>query len=274
MPDHERDVFRRHAAEGVLLLGGGTAILLQLADPRIARGVADHSDFRDRPLDRLLGTLDYVYAVNFGDDDLIAAAVRTVNTRHRKVRGHAEDGRPAYDAFDADAQRWVASTLVFTALRLHERLWGPLDAATGDAIVRQYRPLAASLQASREGWPASRAEFETWWADRAAALRVGREARSVARALLSGASGLPLGASALLPPVRLITAALLPAPVRDAYGFRCTPRVARVTDAWFSAIAAIWSILPRVVRHAPMRAALRRVRRRSRYAVHEPRGRR
>ncbi len=88
MDDHdEREVFRRHGAEGVLLLGGGAAILLQLADPRVARGVAQHSGFRERPLDRLLGTLDYVYAVGFGDDELVAAAVRAVNARHVPVRG-------------------------------------------------------------------------------------------------------------------------------------------------------------------------------------------
>jgi uncharacterized protein (DUF2236 family) len=268
-PD-DRRLSRDHAAEGVLLLGGGAAILLQLADPRVGRGVAEHSDFRHRPLDRLIGTLDYVYAIGFGDDDLVTAVVETVNARHHPVRGPADEGRPAYSAFDADAQRWVASTLLATALRLHERLRGPLDTRTADAIVRSYGQLGTSLQAARRGWPDSRDEFDAWWDERVAALTVGPEARSVARTLLSGASALPFGSRALLPLVRLITAALLPAPVRDAYGFRWTPRAERVADAWLDAIAAIRPLLPRFVRHAPMRASLRRVRRRSRYAEHEP----
>lgn len=272
--EDEREVFRRHGAEGVLLLGGGAAILLQLADPRVARGVAAHSGFRDRPLDRLLGTLDYVYAVGFGDDEVVAAAVRTVNARHAPVRGAASDEGPAYTAFDPDAQRWVASTLLAVALGLHERLWGPLDPATGDAIVRGYAPVGAQLQAGRAGWPATRAEFDAWWVERMARLEVGAEARSVARTLLSGTSALPFGTAALLPLVRLLTAALLPPDVRDAYGFRWTPRAERVANAWLDAIAAAWPLLPRIVRHAPMHAALRRVRRRSRYAGREPRGRR
>jgi uncharacterized protein (DUF2236 family) len=270
----EREVFRRHGAEGVLLLGGGAAILLQLADPRVARGVAEHSGFRDRPMDRLLGTLDYVYAVGFGDDELVAAAVRTVNARHAPVRAHGDDGRPAYSAFDADAQRWVASTLLGVAIALHERLWGPLDEPTADAVVRGYAPVGHRLQASREGWPETRAEFDTWWSERLAGLEVGGDARSVARTLLSDSPALPFGAAALLPPVRLITAALLPADVRAAYGFRWTPRVERVVDGWFAGISVVWPLLPRVVRHAPMHASLRRARRRSRYAGHEPRGRR
>ncbi|HET6672236.1 MAG TPA: oxygenase MpaB family protein [Agromyces sp.] len=262
----EREVFRRHGAEGVLLLGGGAAILLQLADPRVAHGVARHSGFRERPLDRLLGTLDYVYAIGFGDDDVVAAAVRAVNARHVPVRAAATDDRPAYSAFDPDAQRWVASTLLAVALELHERLWGPLDQAAADAIVRGYAPLGLRLQAARAGWPQSRAEFDAWWAQRLAALEVGAEARSVARSLLSGASALPFGATALLPPVRLITAALLPPPIRAAYGFRWTPRVQRVANGWLDAIALVWPLLPRAIRHAPMRASLRRARRRSRYA--------
>ena len=36
-------------AEGILLAGAGRAILLQIADPRVGHGVADHSDFAQRP---------------------------------------------------------------------------------------------------------------------------------------------------------------------------------------------------------------------------------
>lgn len=275
MDDHEeREAFRRHSAEGVMLLGGGAAILLQLADPRVARGVARHSGFLERPLDRLIGTLDYVYAVGFGDEEIAAAAVRNVNARHAPVHGAATAEHPAYSAFDGDAQRWVASTLLAVALELHERLWGPLDAASADAIVRGFAPYSFRLQAARAGWPDTRAEFDSWWAERVVELEIGADARWAARSLLSGASALPPGTAVLLPPLRIITAALLPPNVRAAYGFQWTPRVERVANVWLDTIAFVWPLLPRVVRHAPMHASLRRARRRSRYAGHEPRGRR
>lgn len=271
---HDREVFRSHGAEGVLLLGGSAAILLQLADPRVAQGVARHSDFRTRPLDRLFGTLDYVYAIGFGDEAMAARATRTVNARHAPVRGRATDDAPAYSAFDADAQRWVASTLLAAALTLEERLWGPLDDRHADAIVRGYEPLGGRLQAGREGWPKTRLEFEAWWTARLAQLEVGDDARSVARSLLSSSSALPFGAGAALPLVRLMTAALLPPEIRDAYGFRWTPRASRTAEAWLRSIAFVWPWLPRALRHAPLRASLRRMERRTRYAGREPRGRR
>jgi uncharacterized protein (DUF2236 family) len=280
----ERAVFRAHAAEGALLLGGGAAILLQLADPRVAHGVARHSDFAARPFDRLFGTLDYVYAVGFGDDSLAAEAIRRVNARHIPVRGIAPAvDRPdaavdrdgigvAYSAFDADAQRWVASTLLAVALDVHERIWGPLDATRADAIVRGYAPLGFSLQATRQGWPETREEFDAWWSARLATLRVGEEARGVARTLFGASAALPPGAGLLLPPLRLMTAALLPASIREGFGFRWTPRAARAAEAWLAGVAMLWPRLPRTVREAPMRHSLRRARRR--YAEREQRGRR
>ncbi|ANJ27000.1 oxygenase MpaB family protein [Agromyces aureus] len=300
----DRAVFRRHGAEAVLLLGGAAAILLQLADPRVARGVARHSDFASRPLDRLMGTLDYVYAVGFGDDEVAGAAVRRVNARHAPVRGgsarpamsdtaevpehpghsghseHSErsersaafDEMPdaAYSAFDADAQRWVASTLLAVALDIHERVYGPLPAADADAIVRGYAPLGFRLQGSREGWPDTREQFDAWWNARLGVLHVTEEARRVARTLLSTSDALR-GLAILLPPVRLVTAELLPPALRDAYGFRWTPRARRVANAWLTGVAVVWPWLPRIVRHAPMRVSLHRARRR--YAEPEHRGR-
>lgn len=264
--DRDELLFRRHAAEGVLLLGGGAAILLQLADPRVARGVARHSDFAQRPLDRLFGTLDYVYAIGFGDDAVVREAVRRVNRRHGPVRGGPDAGSPAYTAFDPDAQRWVASTILATALTLEERLWGPLDPHVADIVVRGYGALGVGLQADGAGWPSTRVEFDAWWRERLTALEVGDDARRIARTLLTASPALPPGSRLLLPAVRLCTAALLPPEIREAYGFRWTPLAERVSDAWLRGVSLVWPRLPRRLRHAPMHASLRRARRPNRYA--------
>jgi uncharacterized protein (DUF2236 family) len=266
----DRAILRRHAADGTLMAGGAAAILLQLADPRVAAGVARHSGFRERPLDRLAGTHQYLMALALGDDGDIRHVVRVVDARHAKVRGDEPRG---YDARDADAQRWVAATLLATALDLDERLDGrPLDRPHADALVRGYGGFAARLQGADAGWPVSRAEFEAWWTGRLAALEVGAEAKAVARDILSG-SGLPAPLRVLMPAVRLVTAALLPPTVRDAYGFRWTPRAQRVANAWLRALGIVRRVLPPFLLALPARVSLRRLRHRSRYAGSEPRGR-
>lgn len=263
-------ILRRHAADGTLMAGGAAAILFQLADPRIAAGVARHSGFRERPLDRLAGTHQYLMALVFGDDRDIRHVVRLVDARHARVRGDEPRG---YDAREADAQRWVAATLLATALDLEERLDGrPLDRRTADALVRGYGPFAARLQGADAGWPSSRDEFDAWWAGRLAVLEVGEDARAIARDLLAGA-GLPAPLRALMPAVRLVTAALLPPALRDAYGFRWTPRAQRVAGAWIRGLGVARRIVPAGVRALPTRISLRRLRQRSRYAGTEPRGR-
>ncbi|TMB76979.1 MAG: DUF2236 domain-containing protein, partial [Chloroflexi bacterium] len=49
--------------ETFLLLGGTAALLLQVAHPLVAAGVAEHSDFHHQPFGRLLRTLNTTLAI-------------------------------------------------------------------------------------------------------------------------------------------------------------------------------------------------------------------
>jgi uncharacterized protein (DUF2236 family) len=263
-PDPDRDpdaAFRRHAADALILAGGGAAILLQLADPRVARGVARHSAFEADPMRRLFGTLDYVYAVSSEDERIVRAAVAGVNAAHRAVRGPADERGPAYSAFDREAQRFVAATLTAVGLDLEERLGGPLPPPVADRFVVRYGRLASALQGGPAGWPATRREFDDWWSARLDRLEVGDDARRVARALL-GSPNVPGWLRAGQPVLRLVTAALLPEPVRSAYGFRWTPRAERVAHGWLRALGVARVVVPAGVRALPMRRSLHRLERR------------
>ena len=55
--------------ENVLVLGGGCALMLQVAHPLVAAGVAQHSNYRKDPWGRLFRTLDRTTAIVFGDED-------------------------------------------------------------------------------------------------------------------------------------------------------------------------------------------------------------
>src|SRR5207253_8681246 len=60
-------VARRIDRESFVLLGGTAALLMQVAHPLVAAGVAAHSDFQRDPLGRLMRTLDITLASVFGD---------------------------------------------------------------------------------------------------------------------------------------------------------------------------------------------------------------
>src|SRR3989440_11795741 len=96
----EGSITRRVNRENVLLLGGGRALLMQLAHPAIAAGVDEHSDFRARPIRRLQRTVRMTMAIVFGDGDTARAAAQAVNRVHGRVRGEA------YHPLDPVRRRW------------------------------------------------------------------------------------------------------------------------------------------------------------------------
>ena len=67
--------------EAVLLGAGPASLLLQVAHPLIAAGVAQHSDFASDPFGRLRRTLATTLDLVFGDGPTAERAVRRLNRR-------------------------------------------------------------------------------------------------------------------------------------------------------------------------------------------------
>src|SRR5919106_5867291 len=95
--------------ERVLLVGGQRALILQLAHPLVAAGVADHSDFPARAMERLRRTLDLSLATIYGTPEEAAAATARIRAVHDRVTGRAGDR--SYAANDPPLLLWVNATL-------------------------------------------------------------------------------------------------------------------------------------------------------------------
>src|SRR5688572_11234811 len=109
----------RISRESVMLLGGRATVLLQLAHPLVAAGVADHSDYRSDPYSRLRRTLDTMWTIVFESADDAREAAARVGRIHSQVQGTAKDGR-SYSALDPHLQLWVHSTLVYSSIKVYE----------------------------------------------------------------------------------------------------------------------------------------------------------
>ncbi len=78
----------RFNREAMLLLGAGPrALLLQIAHPLVAAGVADHSDFRSDPWRRLAGTLRSYLTIVYGTGAAARGEIRRLNALHRGDHG-------------------------------------------------------------------------------------------------------------------------------------------------------------------------------------------
>src|SRR6202040_1223202 len=87
-------LIRQVDSEAVILLGGGRALLMQVAHPLVATAVLEHSDFAAHPFGRLQRTLATVYPVVFGTPEQAGRAIRSLSRVHQGVTG------PGYRADD------------------------------------------------------------------------------------------------------------------------------------------------------------------------------
>jgi uncharacterized protein (DUF2236 family) len=246
---------RTVAREGALLAGGARAILLQIAHPGVARGVAEHSDFAARPLDRLRATLTYVYGVTYGTPDEARAVAAMVTEAHRAVAG------AGYRASDPELQLWVAATLCDTALLVYEQLFGPLDPVIAERVYEQYAVLGTALQVPPGLWPADRAAFAAYWRHMIDTLEVSDDARRVAHDLLHPEQA-PLLLWAAMPLNRFLTAAWLPERIRAGFGIAWDAGQQRRYELMMTVGGAVYRRLPVPLREAPKTWYLRDLRKR------------
>ena len=224
--------------ESAVALAGTCAILMQLAHPKVAAGVRDHSRYQVDPVGRLRGTLDLTMAIVFGPRGAAMDAVRAINTRHRSIRG------PGYDARHPELLLWVHATLVYSAIRGYRALVGPLSTADADRYYQDTKEIGVLLGIPREIYPARVDAFDAYLQRMIDGdeLAVSADARQMARAVLRpGFRGVPQLAYV---PLTVLTAGLLPPSLRRAYELRWG-RLER------TAFAACRGILPRLISLTP-----------------------
>jgi uncharacterized protein (DUF2236 family) len=245
--------------EPVILLGGGRALLLQVAHPLVAAGVAEHSDYERDPWSRLSRTLDVMMKMAFGDPAVSERQARALEARHRRVTGISPDGVP-YRASDPALLVWVWATLVDTALTVYERCYGPLSSLDRERYYQEQKLLAAGCGVPPGACPAAWDDFRVYLEDMIdGGLRVSDQARAVAAAVTGPVLRWPIG-PVVGAPLRLLTAGLLPPSLRDAYGFAWSDHQERALDALLKGLGGLSALIPRTIRSAPSMALVRATR--------------
>lgn len=234
---HHDSMIRRVSQEALGLLGGGYAILLQLAHPAVAAGVAEHSYFQNDPLIRLFRTLEFMHNLIFGSYHEAQAALRQFYAVHARIHGHLPQaaGRfpagTAYTAGDPQLKLWVYATLVEASLVAHERFVEPLTLDERRRYYADTQTLARQLTIPAHLLPPTLEDFHHYMARMLAsdALAVTGATRQLAWAVLDpGNVGIIPASTARL--LRFVTAGLLPERLRADYGLAWSPRQQRRLD--------------------------------------------
>ena len=272
--------------EAMLLLGAGPrALLLQLAHPLVAEGVAQHSDFRADPWARLAATLRSYLRIVYGTTSTARGEIARLNELHRSVRGPVTDPLARarhgarYAARDPELSLWVHATLVDSTMAAYDAWLEPLSPARRAAFYGETLAVGRAFGIPDRILPPDLDGFEAYLEAMLGPdgpIRVGEMARDLGMAVLSPPLAPALAALGdpapnLAPLLDALPAAtyrwllwpsigLLPRRVREDYGLRWGPWE-RAVSTWLVATWRAWRpLLPQTFRTMPQAlAADRRV---------------
>jgi uncharacterized protein (DUF2236 family) len=263
--------------EAMLLLGAGPrALLLQIAHPLVAAGVAEHSDFRSDPWSRLSGTLRSYLRIVYGTADAARDEIGRLHGLHRGIRGDVLDagarsrhGR-RYSALDPDLSLWVHATLVDSTIAAYDAWVEPLARAERARYYAETLPVGRAFGIPASRLPGDLDAFEAYLDDMlrpGGPIEVGDTARELAGAILHpplgaavAAAGFPfdrLAGMADAIPSRAYAwlfwpaIGLLPPRIRESYALPWGIRQ-RAVAAWLVATWSAWRpVLPAEFRQMP-----------------------
>jgi len=252
--------------EAVLLGAGPAALLLQIAHPLVAEGVAQHSTFERDPFSRLRGTLLTTMDLVFGDGPTAERAVRRLNSVHADVRGEVADPdaqrlADSYRALDPELLLWVQATLIKTSVEAYRRWVRPLSAIDRERFWQEARSvgvrLGIPLSLSPVDWPALNDYWLRMLSDDGP-IHPTPTARRLSELIVR--PPLPLVPGSLVDLLTLPGLALLPPRLRDEFGIDWNGRKASGAQAIDVAVRSWVRVVPGRLRRMPQaNAAYRRV---------------
>lgn len=219
----DRPLDVRIASESIAILGGGPAVLAQLAHPYVAWAVKEHSYTLEDTKRRFYNTFTNVFAMTFGTLSTAEKASRRVFATHMHVHGSVPATAGAYrkgerySASDEEAAIWVLATLIDYSIFMYELFVGELSADEKERHYAFHRRVCGVWGIDESRLPPTFVEFmqycsQMWHSDR---LVVTPQAAELAEFLLRP---LPWERALGVNTYAQLTAYLLPSSMVRAYG--------------------------------------------------------
>jgi uncharacterized protein (DUF2236 family) len=114
-----------------LFIGGVSAVIMELAEPRVRAGVWEHTTFRVDPIRRLRRTGLAAMVTVYGARSTAETMIARIRRMHDKIRGTTSAGK-AYRANDPELLNWVQATAAFGFLQAYHSYVRPLSQVKRD----------------------------------------------------------------------------------------------------------------------------------------------
>jgi uncharacterized protein (DUF2236 family) len=156
--DHSSIDFLRPAGEGALVsadsvswrvfknplslfVGGVTAVIMELAEPRVRAGVWEHTAFRSDPVRRLRRTGLAAMVTVYGARSVSEPMIARVRRMHDAIAGTTLSGEP-YRANDPELLNWVYATAAYGFVQAYHTYVQPLWSLEGNSYYADGVPAA------------------------------------------------------------------------------------------------------------------------------------
>lgn len=238
--------------EGVLGLGAMRALFMQIAHPKVAQGVADHSNFKQESINRAIKTLRSQQTIVFGTCEEAIISLLNIYARHTKVNGYltganGESEIDKYSGNDPFLQFWVMATLIDTVIRTHSSLFGDLNDLELDQLYQESIYFAKLFGIPPKLMPATLADFNLWMDNFISSneIKVSVTAKEIATSLLT----LPF--PIFWPANYILAAGSLPPKLRKEFGLKWNKPLENLYSFGVRAIKIIAWFLPVRFRTTP-----------------------
>lgn len=213
-------IWRVHGDVVSMMVGGVTALLLQMLHPAVLAGVWDHSNFRTDMLGRLRRTARFIAATTYGERTEAEAAIARVRAVHAHIGGTLPDGT-SYRADDPNLLAWVHISEAWSFLAAWQHYGDrPLTPAQEDLYYAQFATIGAALGA--DALPRNRASTHQALRTMQPVLVADGRTREVAQLVLAQTPSNPLA----IPLQRIVAQAavdLLPNWARRVHCLKASP---------------------------------------------------
>lgn len=229
----------REALLGLVVL---RALFLQVAHPKVAQGVAEHSDFRRRPFARALATLRAQQTIVFGTASQASEALLRIYARHTAVRG------TGYEANDPSLLFWVYATLIDSMFFAYRTFLPDLTPRQWAAFYEEGKLFGRLIGIPSEQVPPTKADFD---ARMAIALQDGGEIQVSLDGYAIGQSLLRMPVGLFKPLTAFVAAGTLPPRLRTEFGLGWGGRRQRIFNLLAGGLRRLLPYTPDVLHVAP-----------------------
>jgi uncharacterized protein (DUF2236 family) len=119
-----------------VVLGGMSAIVMELLHPSVMAGVQEQSNYREQPERRGKTTFGYVVVTTFGSTQAATRLINAVKRMHGQINGTRPDGVP-YRALDPELIGWVHTSIPWAVMTAYERFNRPLTTEQKDRYLAE-----------------------------------------------------------------------------------------------------------------------------------------